>query len=103
MANNTVYGLAASVWSESINVALHAASQLKRAWSGQQHESLRRRRADLEDIAKADSARGRQGRHDGVSGASWFAQAPVLKSAPVAIDLPFENMTMNVGLLSIAR
>src|SRR6516165_3310081 len=29
LANNTVYGLAASVWSESINVALDVASQLK--------------------------------------------------------------------------
>src|SRR5207249_1430563 len=29
LANNTVYGLAASVWSESINVALHMAAQLK--------------------------------------------------------------------------
>ncbi len=29
LANNTVYGLAASVWSESVNVALHVASQLK--------------------------------------------------------------------------
>src|ERR1700686_4390266 len=29
LANNTVYGLAACVWSESINVALHVASQLK--------------------------------------------------------------------------
>jgi aldehyde dehydrogenase (NAD+) len=29
LANNTVYGLAASVWSESINVALHVAAQLK--------------------------------------------------------------------------
>ena len=29
LANNTAYGLAASVWSESINVALHVASQLK--------------------------------------------------------------------------
>ncbi len=29
LANNTVYGLAACVWSESINVALHAAAQLK--------------------------------------------------------------------------
>src|SRR5271155_616080 len=29
LANNTVYGLAACVWSESINVALHIASQLK--------------------------------------------------------------------------
>src|SRR5882724_1358069 len=29
LANNTVYGLAACVWSESINVSLHVASQLK--------------------------------------------------------------------------
>src|SRR5437899_8546489 len=29
LANNTAYGLAASVWSESINVSLHVASQLK--------------------------------------------------------------------------
>ncbi|HLB91104.1 MAG TPA: aldehyde dehydrogenase family protein [Terriglobales bacterium] len=29
LANNTVYGLAACVWSESINVALHIASQIK--------------------------------------------------------------------------
>src|ERR1019366_3340638 len=28
-ANNTVYGLAACVWSESVNVALHVAAQLK--------------------------------------------------------------------------
>ena len=29
LANNTLYGLAASVWSESINVALHVAAQIK--------------------------------------------------------------------------
>jgi aldehyde dehydrogenase (NAD+) len=29
LANNTVYGLAASIWSENINVALHVAAQLK--------------------------------------------------------------------------
>src|SRR6266850_804075 len=29
LANNTVYGLAACVWSESINVSLHIAAQLK--------------------------------------------------------------------------
>ncbi|HLK05974.1 MAG TPA: aldehyde dehydrogenase family protein [Candidatus Acidoferrum sp.] len=29
LANNTAYGLAASIWSESINVSLHVASQLK--------------------------------------------------------------------------
>src|SRR5205085_3557311 len=29
LANNTVYGLASSVWSENINVALQVASQIK--------------------------------------------------------------------------
>jgi aldehyde dehydrogenase (NAD+) len=29
LANNTIYGLAACVWSESVNVALHVAAQLK--------------------------------------------------------------------------
>jgi aldehyde dehydrogenase (NAD+) len=29
LANNTVYGLAACVWSESLNIALHVAAQLK--------------------------------------------------------------------------
>src|SRR5215831_9698976 len=29
LANNTAYGLAACVWSESINVALHVAAQVK--------------------------------------------------------------------------
>ncbi|MGC9988552.1 MAG: aldehyde dehydrogenase family protein, partial [Terriglobales bacterium] len=29
LANNTVYGLAACVWSESVNVALHVAAQIK--------------------------------------------------------------------------
>ena len=34
LANNTEYGLAASVWSESINLALDIAPKLKAAWSG---------------------------------------------------------------------
>src|ERR1700690_917924 len=34
LANNTVYGLAASVWSESINVALQVAAQIKSGVGG---------------------------------------------------------------------
>ena len=35
LANNTVYGLAASIWSENINLSLHVAAQLEsRKWSG---------------------------------------------------------------------
>jgi aldehyde dehydrogenase (NAD+) len=92
LANNTVYGLAASVWSESINVALHAASQLKAGvvWVNS---------TNLFDAACGfggyrESGFGREGGREGMMEylePSWFAQAPVLKSAPVAIDLPFEE------------
>ena len=34
LANNTAYGLAASVWSENINLALDVAPRLKAGWSG---------------------------------------------------------------------
>jgi aldehyde dehydrogenase (NAD+) len=92
LANNTVYGLAASVWSESINVALHVASQLKAGvvWVNS---------TNLFDAACGfggyrESGFGREGGREGMLEylePSWFAQAPVLKSAPVAIDLPFEE------------
>jgi aldehyde dehydrogenase (NAD+) len=92
LANNTVYGLAASVWSESINVALHVASQLKAGvvWVNS---------TNLFDAACGfggyrESGFGREGGREGMLEylePGWFAQAPVLKSAPVAIDLPFEE------------
>ncbi len=92
LANNTVYGLAASVWSESINVALHVASQLKAGvvWVNS---------TNLFDAACGfggyrESGYGREGGREGMLeylDPSWFAQAPVLKSAPVAIDLPIEE------------
>ena len=43
LANNTVYGLASSVWSENVNVSLHVAAQIK-GWRGvgEQHELVRR-------------------------------------------------------------
>jgi aldehyde dehydrogenase (NAD+) len=92
LANNTVYGLAASVWSESINVALHVSSQLKAGvvWVNS---------TNLFDAACGfggyrESGFGREGGREGMLEylePSWFAQAPVLKSAPVAIDLPFEE------------
>ena len=45
LANNTRYGLAASVWSENINLALDVAPQASRpAWSGSTRPTVRRRR-----------------------------------------------------------
>jgi aldehyde dehydrogenase (NAD+) len=92
LANNTVYGLAASVWSESINVALHVAAQLKAGvvWVNS---------TNLFDAACGfggyrESGFGREGGREGMLEylePTWFAQAPVLRSAPVAIDLPFEE------------
>jgi aldehyde dehydrogenase (NAD+) len=92
LANNTVYGLAASVWSESVNVALHLAAQLKAGvvWVNS---------TNLFDAACGfggyrESGFGREGGREGMLEylePAWFAQAPILKNAPVAIDLPFEE------------
>src|SRR6202011_3347233 len=92
LANNSVYGLAASVWSESVNVALHVSAQIKAGvvWVNG---------TNLFDAACGfggyrESGYGREGGREGMLEylePSWFGQAPVLKSAPVAIDLPFEE------------
>ena len=92
LASNTVYGLAASVWSESINVALQVAAQLKAGvvWVNS---------TNLFDAACGfggyrESGHGREGGREGMLEylePNWFAQAPTLRSAPVAIDLPFEE------------
>src|SRR5271170_3114085 len=92
LANNTTYGLAASIWSESINVALDVASQIKAGvvWVNS---------TNLFDGACGfggyrESGYGREGGREGMLEylePAWFAQAPVLRNAPVAIDLPFED------------
>ncbi len=89
LANNTVYGLAASVWSESINVALHVAAQLKAGvvWVNS---------TNLFDAACGfggyrESGFGREGGREGLLEylePQWFKQAPAAKSAPLAIDQP---------------
>jgi aldehyde dehydrogenase (NAD+) len=92
LANNTVYGLAASIWSESLNVALQVAAQVKAGvvWVNS---------TNLFDAACGfggyrESGFGREGGREGMLEylePAWFAQAPLLKSVPVAIDLPFEE------------
>jgi aldehyde dehydrogenase (NAD+) len=104
LANNTVYGLAASVWSESINVALHVASQLKAGvvWVNS---------TNLFDAACGfggyrESGYGREGGREGMLEylePNWFAEAPVLKNAPIAIDLPFEEFEDEAAGPSIDR
>jgi aldehyde dehydrogenase (NAD+) len=92
LANNTVYGLAASVWSESINVALHVAAQLKAGvvWVNS---------TNLFDAACGfggyrESGYGREGGREGLLEylePVWFKHAPMAKGAPLAIDQPLDE------------
>jgi len=82
LANNTVYGLASCVWSESINVALHVAAQLKAGvvWVNC---------ANLFDAACGfggyrESGYGREGGREGLleyMEPKWFKQAPKLAAS----------------------
>jgi aldehyde dehydrogenase (NAD+) len=93
LANNTVYGLAASVWSESVNVALHVAAQLKAGvvWVNS---------TNLFDAACGfggyrESGYGREGGREGMleyMEPAWFATAPALQTAPAATDQPAEDL-----------
>jgi len=92
LANNTVYGLAASVWSESLNVALHMAAQLKAGvvWVNS---------TNLFDAACGfggyrESGFGREGGREGLLEylePVWFKEAPPARSVPLAIDQPPEE------------
>jgi len=89
LANNTVYGLAASVWSESINVALHVAAQLKAGvvWVNS---------TNLFDAASGfggykESGYGREGGREGLYEylePEWFKRAPRASIKSAAIDQP---------------
>jgi len=82
LANNTVYGLAACVWSESINVALQVAAQIKAGvvWVNC---------ANLFDASCGfggyrESGYGREGGREGLLEylePAWFKSAPLLRSA----------------------
>ncbi|MFL6436400.1 MAG: aldehyde dehydrogenase family protein [Terriglobales bacterium] len=87
LANNTTYGLAASVWSENINVALHAASQIKAGvvWVNS---------TNLFDAACGfggyrESGYGREGGREGLLEylePKWFKEAAVLPKSS-ALDV----------------
>src|SRR5438128_6986107 len=98
LANNTAYGLAASVWSESINVSLHVASQLKAGvvWVNC---------TNMFDAACGfggyrESGYGREGGREGLLeylDPAWFKSARKLSSEPAA------NGTAEVANPSIDR
>jgi aldehyde dehydrogenase (NAD+) len=87
LANNTAYGLAACVWSESINVALHVAAQLKAGvvWVNS---------TNLFDAACGfggyrESGFGREGGREGLleyMQPSWFKNAPMLPGLNVSTE-----------------
>src|ERR1700688_482258 len=82
LANNTVYGLAASVWSESINVALHVAAQLKAGvvWVN----STNLFDASVGFGGYRESGYGREGGKEGLLEylePMWFKNAPALPAA----------------------
>ena len=92
LANNTVYGLAACVWSESINVSLHIAAQLKAGvvWVNC---------TNLFDAACGfggyrESGYGREGGREGLVEylePVWFKDAPLVDTTPLAMDQPPEQ------------
>ncbi len=108
LANNTVYGLAASVWSESINVALHVAAQIKAGvvW------------VNCTNVFDAscgfggyrESGYGREGGREGLleyMEPAWFKNAPMLpaeKPAPAELeDDPSSPSDMPANVPAIDR
>src|SRR5579864_5098751 len=86
LANNTAYGLAACVWSESVNVALHVAAQLKAGviWVN----STNLFDASVGFGGYRESGYGREGGKEGLLEylePKWFKNAPAL---PVAKASP---------------
>jgi aldehyde dehydrogenase (NAD+) len=83
LANNTVYGLAACVWSENINTALHVAALLKAGVVWVNCTNLFD--ASCGFGGYRESGYGREGGREGLLEylqPSWFKNAPALPAAP---------------------
>jgi aldehyde dehydrogenase (NAD+) len=102
LANNTVYGLAACVWSESINVALHVAAQLKAGvvWVNC---------TNLFDASSGfggyrESGYGREGGREGLLEylePAWFKNAPALPISKSVVGQ--KSLDSDVALPAIDR
>jgi len=82
LANNTVYGLAACVWSESINIALHISAQLKAGVVWVNCTNLFD--ASVGFGGYRESGYGREGGKEGLLEyleLTWFKNAPALPAA----------------------
>ena len=85
LANNTVYGLAACVWSESVNVSLHVAAQLKAGVVWVNCTNLFD--ASCGFGGYRESGYGREGGREGLLEylePAWFKSAPALPAASPA-------------------
>src|SRR6202047_1905125 len=103
LANNTAYGLAASVWSESVNVALQVASRIKAGvvWVNS---------TNMFDAASGfggyrESGFGREGGREGLREylePTWFRKAPLLRRGaaqgrdPTRVSAPAINRTVKL-------
>jgi aldehyde dehydrogenase (NAD+) len=84
LANNTVYGLAACVWSESVNVALHVAAQIKAGVVWVNCTNLFD--ASCGFGGYRESGYGREGGREGLleyMEPAWFKSAPMLPAEKV--------------------
>jgi aldehyde dehydrogenase (NAD+) len=98
LANNTVYGLAACVWSESVNVALHVAAQIKAGvvWVNC---------TNLFDAACGfggyrESGYGREGGREGLleyMEPAWFKSAPMLLPELSVVNSQFSEKAVNTS------
>jgi aldehyde dehydrogenase (NAD+) len=82
LANNTTYGLAACIWSESVNVALHVAAQVKAGVVWVNSTNLFDASAGFGGYR--ESGYGREGGREGMReylDPSWFKHAPGLEAA----------------------
>jgi aldehyde dehydrogenase (NAD+) len=101
LANNTVYGLAACVWSENVNVALHVAAQLKAGVVWVNCTNLFD--ASCGFGGYRESGFGREGGKEGLLEylqPTWFKNAPKLSPAQMPARATEESET---GLPAIDR
>jgi aldehyde dehydrogenase (NAD+) len=92
LANNTVYGLAACVWSESVNVALHVAAQLKAGVVWVNCTNLFD--ASCGFGGYRESGYGREGGREGLleyMEPAWFKSAPMLPAEKEKTSTPPET------------
>jgi len=105
LANNTVYGLAACVWSENINVALHVAAQLKAGVVWVNCTNLFD--ASCGFGGYRESGYGREGGREGLLEylqPTWFKNAPNLPAArPPAVPQTAEADDPQAGTPAIDR